>query len=63
MPGMVVEVHVKPGQEVAEGDKLVVLEAMKMEMILSSPLTGVVKEVYAKPHDRVDGGDLLIVFQ
>ncbi len=63
MAGMVAEVHVEPGQEVSEGDKLIVLEAMKMEMILSSPLTGVVKEVYAKPHDRVDGGDLLVVFQ
>ena len=63
MAGMVVEVHVKPGQEVSEDDKLIVLEAMKMEMILSSPITGVVKEVYVNPGDRVDGGDLLIVFQ
>jgi pyruvate carboxylase len=63
MPGMVVEVKVAPGQEVKEGDKLVVLEAMKMEMTLSSPLAGVVKEVYAKPKDRVDAGDLLVVFQ
>jgi len=63
MPGMVVEVKVKPGQEVAEHEKLVVLEAMKMEMTLASPLTGVVKEVYVKAKDRVDSGDLLIVFQ
>jgi pyruvate carboxylase len=63
MPGMVVEVKVVAGQEVKEGDKLVVLEAMKMEMTLASPLAGVVKEVYAKPKDRVDAGDLIIVFQ
>ena len=63
MAGMVATVHAKAGEEVAEGDTLVVLEAMKMEMILSSPLHGVVKEVYAKPGDRVDGGDLLVVFQ
>jgi pyruvate carboxylase len=63
MPGMVVDVKVKPGQAVAEHDKLVVLEAMKMEMTLASPLTGVVKEVYVKAKDRVDSGDLLIVFQ
>jgi pyruvate carboxylase len=63
MPGMVVEVKVKPGQKVTEHEKLVVLEAMKMEMTLSSPLTGVVKEVYVKPKDRVDSGDLLVVFQ
>ena len=63
MAGMVVEVHVKPGQEVSEDDKLIVLEAMKMEMILSSPITGVVKEVYVNPGDRAEGGDLLVVFQ
>jgi pyruvate carboxylase len=63
MPGMVVEVAIAPGQTVEEGDKLVVLEAMKMEMTLSSPRAGKVKEVYAKAKDRVDGGDLLIVFQ
>jgi pyruvate carboxylase len=63
MPGMVVEVAVTPGQLVEEGDKLVVLEAMKMEMTLSSPRAGQIKEVYARPKDRVDGGDLLIVFQ
>jgi pyruvate carboxylase len=63
MPGMVVEVAVAPGQTVEEGDKLVVLEAMKMEMTLSSPRAGRIKEVYAKAKDRVDAGDLLIVFQ
>jgi pyruvate carboxylase len=63
MPGMVVEVAVTPGQPVEEGDKLVVLEAMKMEMTVSSPRAGRIKEVYARPKDRVDGGDLLIVFQ
>jgi biotin carboxyl carrier protein len=54
---------VKPGQEVAANDKLIVLEAMKMEMTLTSPLTGVVKEVLVQPRDRVDGGDLLVVFE
>jgi pyruvate carboxylase len=63
MPGMVVDVKVKPGQEVAANDKLIVLEAMKMEMTLTSPLTGVVKEVLVSPRDRVDGGDLLVVFE
>jgi pyruvate carboxylase len=63
MPGMVVDVKVKAGQAVKEHEKLIVLEAMKMEMTLTSPLTGVVKEVYAHPRDRVEGGDLLIVFQ
>ena len=63
MPGMVVEVKVKPGDEVGEGDKLIVIEAMKMELTVASPLHGVVKEIHVKPKERVDSGDLLIVFQ
>lgn len=63
MPGTVIEVKVNPGDAVAEGDKLVVLEAMKMEMTVASPLAGVIKEIAVKARDRVDGGDLLVVFK
>ncbi len=63
MPGMVVEVKAAPGQQVAEGEKLMVLEAMKMEMTIAAPIAAVVKEVYVKPKDRVEANDLLIVFQ
>jgi pyruvate carboxylase len=63
MPGRVVEIKVQAGDVVAEGDKLIVLEAMKMEMTVSSPLSGVVKDIYVKAKDRVETGDLLVAFR
>ncbi len=63
MPGMVASVLVRPGQTVKEQERLLTLEAMKMETTVVSPLAGIIKEVYPKPHERVDAGDLLIVFQ
>ena len=45
MPATVREVHVTPGQEVARGDVLVTLEAMKMELPLKAPHAGVVRAV------------------
>jgi pyruvate carboxylase len=61
MPGMVTEVVVSPGQEVQEGDKLVVLEAMKMLTTVSASRDGTVKSVLIKKGDRVDSDDLLVV--
>ncbi len=60
MPGMVTEVGVSPGQEVAEGDKLVVLEAMKMLTTVSAPAAGTVKEILVHKGDQVDSDDLLV---
>jgi pyruvate carboxylase len=63
MPGAVVEVAVKPGQEVEKDEPLVALEAMKVQMYLNSPVRGIVKEVLVKPGMRVDTGDLLVQFE
>jgi pyruvate carboxylase len=60
MPGMVTEIAVSPGQEVKEGDKLVVLEAMKMLTTVSASRDGVVKDVLAQKGDQVDSDDLLV---
>ena len=54
MPGLIVSVDVEEGQEVKEGDTVVVLEAMKMENALVSPGEGSVKKVLVKAGDKVD---------
>jgi pyruvate carboxylase len=60
MPGMVTEIAVSPGQEVKAGDKLIVLEAMKMLTTVSANADGVVKELLVKKGDQVDSDDLLL---
>jgi 3-methylcrotonyl-CoA carboxylase alpha subunit/geranyl-CoA carboxylase alpha subunit len=55
MPGAVAEVRVAPGDRVAAGDTLVVLEAMKLLQSLSAPVAGVVTEIYCAPGDTVAG--------
>ncbi len=63
MPGMVLSIKVKPGDTVAKGDALVVLEAMKMENILKSPVDGVVKKVNVQQGVAVEKNTVLIVFE
>ncbi len=60
MPGMVTEVAVSAGQPVKAGDKLIVLEAMKMLTTVSANADGTVKEILVKKGDQVDSDDLLI---
>ena len=61
MPGSVLDVKVVVGDQAAEGDVLVVLEAMKMENELTAPQAGTVKEVLVKKGDTVNSGDPLII--
>ncbi|WP_265499446.1 acetyl/propionyl/methylcrotonyl-CoA carboxylase subunit alpha [Paracoccus beibuensis] len=60
MPGLVKAVHVTQGQAVAAGDRLVVLEAMKMEHSLTAARDGLVAEVLAQAGDQVEAGAPLI---
>lgn len=62
MPGLIIELKVKPGDEVKTGDPLLILEAMKMENIIKSPGAGVVKNVKAKKGDSVEKNQILIEF-
>jgi pyruvate carboxylase len=61
MPGMVVAVAVRAGEHVRKGQKLLSLEAMKMETAVNAELDGTVREVLVQPGIRVETGDLLLV--
>ncbi len=61
MPGKVLEVRVRAGDEVEQGASLVVLEAMKMEHTLPAPYAGRVEEVLARAGDQVEAEALLVV--
>lgn len=60
MPGMVVNVLVKEGQQVNSGEPLVVLESMKMQMQLRSPFSGQVSRVAVSNRAQVEKGTLLV---
>jgi acetyl/propionyl-CoA carboxylase alpha subunit/acetyl-CoA carboxylase carboxyltransferase component len=60
-PAMVVAIEVAPGDAVAAGQKLGLLEAMKMEVAFEAPISGVVSEVRAQRGEQVAAGDLLLV--
>ena len=63
MPGRVINVLVKVGDEVAHLQGLVVVEAMKMENELKSPKAGKVTEIKVAPGQTVEKGDLLVVVE
>jgi biotin carboxyl carrier protein len=60
MPGKVVEVKVKEGQDVAAGDVLVVLEAMKMQNDLKAPMAGKVLRVHVTDGTNVEATTVLL---
>ena len=60
MPGLIVTVHVREGQEVKTGDRMIVLESMKMQNEISSPTDGTVRTLRIKPGDNVDQNQVLL---
>ena len=63
MPGLILSVDVKVGQEVKEDDALLVLEAMKMENVLTSPRNGIIKSISITKGETVNKNQLLIEFE
>ena len=60
MPGLIVSVDINEGQEVKEGESILILEAMKMENTLVAPKDGIVKSIKIKAGDKVEKNELLI---
>lgn len=60
MQAIVTRITVAPGQQVAKGDLLVVLESMKMENYVYAPVDGVVNEIFATAAAAVDAGETLL---
>ena len=63
MPGLILDIAVSIGDEVEKGDKLLVLEAMKMENVIKSPSHGKIKSIEINKGDSVDSGQKLIHFE
>jgi biotin carboxyl carrier protein len=63
MPGLIVDVLVKESDLLKKGDPVIILEAMKMENILSSPVDGKVKEIKVNPQQTVEKNNILIKFE
>jgi propionyl-CoA carboxylase alpha chain len=63
MPGLVVDVPVTKGERVFRGQTLVILESMKMESGVASPVDGLISEVRTAAGQAVEAGDVLIRFQ
>jgi biotin carboxyl carrier protein len=62
MPGLVRQVNVQVGDQVDAGDSLFILEAMKMENILKSPVNGTGSDIFVKPGESVEKNQILLSF-
>jgi acetyl-CoA carboxylase biotin carboxyl carrier protein len=61
MPGKILEVLVKVGDQVKEDDEVIMLEAMKMENPIYAPADGTVKEIRVKANDSVETEQVMMV--
>ncbi len=61
MPGLVIGLPLEPGTPVTRGQTVVILEAMKMENDLATPINGTIKEIRVSKGQTVNQGDVLVV--
>lgn len=60
IPGTIMSIEVKEGQEVQEGDVLLILQAMKMNNKLTAPFSGKIKKIHVNAGDKIPKGALMI---
>ena len=63
MPGLVLSTAIAPGDTVAKGQTLVIIEAMKMENMIKAPYDATIKEIFADPGSAVDKNEKLVEFE
>ncbi|MEX2263440.1 MAG: pyruvate carboxylase [Bryobacteraceae bacterium] len=63
IPGVVANIIVEPHQKIAKGDRLLVMEAMKMQSTVYAPVGGSIKQILAQPGQHADAKDLLLVIE
>lgn len=63
LPGRVIDVKVRSGEEVSLGDELIIIESMKMQTVIRSDREGVVEEVHVKAGETIKRGQVLITFK
>ena len=60
MPGMIISIAVKEGDQVVPGDEICVLEAMKMQQTLRAEWAGIVEEIHVETGQQIQGGDKIL---
>lgn len=60
IPGTILDVYVKPGQQVKKGETILILEAMKMQNQILMPFDGKIKKVHIKPDEILSKHQLMI---
>ena len=60
IPGTILEIYVKPGQDVAAGENLIKYEAMKMQTTIYAPADGVVDKICVANGDALESKDLIL---
>ena len=60
MPGLIIKIPVEVGNEVKKGDKIIIIEAMKMENAIASPISGIIKTINTAEGKSVEKEELLI---